>query len=716
MYIDTDITAKINKPIQRKIYLWKKADPNRQEDMARSLNEEFHLKFNFQSSINEMWNFIKTGLHKIMEDTVPSKLSSTRYHQAWITREVKQLSRRKKRSYVKAMKTKRRADINRYHQIKRATERKCKEAYKDFIENMISPDLTSNPKRFWGFIKSRRCESVGVAPLKDTDGLTYSDSESKANILNRQFSSVFNSNEDVNTIPRKGPSPHPDMDNITVTENGVRKLLGNLNIHKAAGPDEIPTRLLKEQSHHLAPTFTTFFQASVTQGQIPPDWKEANVVPIFKKGEKSKAANYRPVSLTVVTCKILEHIICSSIAKHLEEHGILTDAQHGFRKNRSCESQLILTVQDLAKSMDLGEQTDLILLDFSKAFDKVPHERLLYKAHYYGVRGSTLQWVRDFLSDRNQRVLVDGKSSTNAPVQSGVPQGSVLGPLMFLLFINDLPEYVHHSSVRLFADDCVLYRKIQSNSDIIKLQEDLNSLLQWESDWQMEFHPSKCQLLRVTNKRRPMASIYNIRGHNLEVVDSAKYLGVTIHKSLRWNEHIDTITKKANATRAFIQRNLQHCPRSTKATCYTTLVRPLVEYACTVWDPHTANNIQKLEAVQPRSARFVMNIYSQTSSVTSMLDTLQWSSLEERRARCKAVMMYRIVHGLVAVPPSELQPTMSAARGHTHRFMVPYARTQIYKQSFFPDGIRIWNSLPQRAVDSTSLDLFRQEVLACRLR
>jgi hypothetical protein len=180
--------------------------------------------------------------------------------------------------------------------------------------------------------------------------------------------------------------------------------------------------------------------------------------------------------------------------------------------------------------------------------------------------------------------------------------------------------------------------------------------------------------------------------------------------------YIDTITNKANSTRAFVQRNLPYCPRSIKATCYTTLVRPLVEYACTIWDPHTAQNIRKLEAVQRRSARFVMNNYTQSSSVTSMLDTLQWSSLEERRGRCKAIMMNRIVNGLVAIPPSDLHPTSSAARGHTNRFMVPYAMTLIYKQSFFPDGIRIWNSLPQRAIDSTSLDMFRQEVLACRLR
>jgi hypothetical protein len=186
----------------------------------------------------------------------------------------------------------------------------------------------------------------------------HTQSEKKANILNCQISSVFTSNEDIKTIPDKGQSTHPCIDNINITQNGVLKLLSNLNIHKAAGPDEIPTRLLKELAPYLAETFTTFFQASINQGTIPPDWKDTFVVPIFKKGDKFCASNYRPVSLTVVTCKILEHIICSSVAKYLETHGILNDAQHGFRKNRSCEFQLILTMQDLAKGIDLGEQID----------------------------------------------------------------------------------------------------------------------------------------------------------------------------------------------------------------------------------------------------------------------------------------------------------------------------------------------------------------------
>jgi hypothetical protein len=310
---------------------------------------------------------------------------------------------------------------------------------------------------------------------------------------------------------------------------------------------------------------------------------------------------------------------------------------------------------------------------------------------------------------------VDWKSSHTAPVQSGVPQGSVLRPLMFLLFINDLPDYVQSSTVRLFAYDCVLYRKIQNEADSKLLQEDMNNLLRWESEWQMEFHPSKCQLLRVTNKRKPSPTSYHVHGHKLELVDSAKYLGVVIHKTINWNTHIENISRKANSTRAFIQRNLQHYPHRIKAVCYTTLVRLLLEYACTVWDSFTNVNIQKLESVQRRSARFVMNDYRQTSSVTTMLNTLQWQQLAERRTRCKTVMMYRIVNGLIAIPPLELHTTSSVARGHIARFLVPYARTSTYRHSFFPDSIMIWNSLPQPLVESTSLDAFKQGVLSCSI-
>ena len=254
------------------------------------------------------------------------------------------------------------------------------------------------------------------------------------------------------------------MPNIEIEERGVHLLLANPNPKKAAGPDKLPTKLLKEIATEIAPILTALFRNSLNTGLVPGDWKHALVQPIFKKGDRSQAANYRPISLTSVCCKMMEHIVRRAITNHLDRNKITSDAQHGFRKRRSCESQLILTVHDLAEELDQQGQTDTILLDFSKAFDRVPHQRLLRKLEFYGIQGKVLRWIESFLSGRTQQVVVEGEHSSVGPVTSGVPQGSVLGPTLFLIYINDLGEEIR-AKVRLFADDTILYSKINTEKD-----------------------------------------------------------------------------------------------------------------------------------------------------------------------------------------------------------------------------------------------------------
>ena len=252
----------------------------------------------------------------------------------------------------------------------------------------------------------------------------------------------------------------------------------------------LSARALKECSSEIAPILAYIYNESLAQGNVPDDWRQANVAPVFKKGEKYDPANYRPVSLTCICCKTLENI--------------LADCQHGFCSQRSCETQLVQFFHDMVSNLDRAlnrghRQTDVIIIDFAKAFDKVPHRTLLYKLHYYGIRGSTHQWIASWLSERFQKVVlhVDGQASDPVPVLSGVPLGSVLGPFLFLIFINDLPDNIR-SSVCLFADDCVLYRNIKTLTDCQILQDDLNSLGQWETDWQMKFNVAKCHSMRVT--------------------------------------------------------------------------------------------------------------------------------------------------------------------------------------------------------------------------
>ncbi|MCG7868954.1 MAG: reverse transcriptase family protein, partial [Candidatus Thiodiazotropha taylori] len=503
-----------------------------------------------------------------------------------------------------------------------------------------------------------------------------------------------------NSLPTEAPS-------MKIHTNGVQKLLEGLNPHKASGPDEISARFLKEMAPSIAPALTLIFQASYDQGTVPLDWKGAFVTPLYKKGDKSKAANYRPVSLTSICSKTMEHIIHSHLMKYLDSHHILCDQQHGFRKRRSCETQLITTVHDLASGLDKRKQIDAILLDFSKAFDKVAHQRLAIKLHHYGVRNKTLAWIKSFLADRYQRVVLDGKTSSSSPVTSGVPQGTVLGPLLFLIYINDLPSRVS-STARLFADDCLLYREISSQEDAASLQEDLDHLQEWERDWQMLFNPDKCEHIRITNKRKIVQTSYNIHGHVLKETTKAKYLGVTIDSKLTWNSHVDVVTKRANQTISFLQRNLSSCPKDIKATSYKSLVRPQVEYAATVWDPPTKTSINKVEAVQRRAARFCQSDYRRTSSVTSMLQNLGWEDLSSRREQSKSIMMYRIVNHLVDIPAEKyLIHIGTSTRGHEIRFLVPYCHVVAFKSSFFPSTIRLWNSLPVSVVTAPSLDAFK---------
>jgi len=372
----------------------------------------------------------------------------------------------------------------------------------------------------------------------------------------------------------------------------------------------------------------------------------------------------------------------------------LNSLQHGFRKGRSCESQLIITVNDLAKGIDDSSQIDAILLDFSKAFDKVSHSRLLLKLKHYGIRNSTLSWVTNFLDGRTQDVVLDGQVSSESLVTSGVPQGTVLGPLLFLVYINDLPTRVS-STVRMFADDCLLYREVHSVQDTKRLQDDLDSLQAWEHDWLMEFNPSKCEAITFTKKTKPVRTKYKLHDQILATVSSARYLGVHINSKLSWNTHIDITAKKATQSLNFLRRNFSCCPLTIREQCYKTLVRPQLEYASSVWDNPVKRNVNKIEAVQRSAARFACRDHKHTSSVTAMLQKLQWDSLQERRAHSRVIMLYRIRNGLVAIPASTyLQPVTSHTRGSETRYRQIQCNTNVYSYTFFPTAICLWNTLP----------------------
>ena len=253
--------------------------------------------------------------------------------------------------------------------------------------------------------------------------------------MNDQFQSVFTDTNSTPTVPLEG-NTFPHIPPINITTGGVLQLLQELDPHKASGPDGIPSKFLKETSVSIAPSLTLIYQASLHQGELPSDWKMAYVTPVYKKGSRTNPSNYRPISLTCICCKLLEHIIYSAISSHANVHNIMCTNQHGFRKKRSCETQLLETVNDLTGALDAGYEADILFLDFSKAFYRVSHNCLLYKLLHYGINGPVHNWITNFLSDRHQQVILDNCYSNPCKVSSGVPQGFVLGPLLFLLSLS----------------------------------------------------------------------------------------------------------------------------------------------------------------------------------------------------------------------------------------------------------------------------------------
>ena len=321
-------------------------------------------------------------------------MPSRHFHQPWINTRIKQFSKKKQRLYNKARLTSSTEVFQAYKCFKRFVEKECRIAYNNYIADSLNTSCQNGSKRLWSYIKSRRKDNIGVGTLY-CDGLVYTDNQDKANVLNRYFSSVFTI-EDTTHLPAITEHNIPVMSPIIISPAGVANLLSNIKPFKAMGPDNIPAYLLKEIDLQISSFLAMIFQASLNQCKLPAEWKVAHVVPVFKKGDRSSPNNYRPISLTCLCCNILEHIIYSNIFAHLNQANILCKEQHGFREKRYCESQSIVTIDDFLQCLNNKGLIHAIFLDFTKAFNKVPHKRLCHKLASYGIKGSVLNGFQIF--------------------------------------------------------------------------------------------------------------------------------------------------------------------------------------------------------------------------------------------------------------------------------------------------------------------------------
>ena len=538
----------------------------------------------------------------------------------------------------------------------------------------LAKKIKHDTKSFYAYVRSRSSTRVKAGPLVNSDGTTMTSDEQMAEELNRYFASVF-TDEDITALPDAEPvfmgSEDEILRNIEITEEMVAKYLFRLREDKASGADELSPRFLLSIANEIVGPLTMIFRKSLTSGIVPDDWRTANVAPVFKKGKRSLCENYRPISLTSQICKLFETIVRDAVVKHLESHSLITESQHGFRRGHSCLSNLLDFLDKLTKSLNDGRTSDIIYLDFAKAFDKVPHKRLISKIRCHGIDGQVLSWIEAWLRDRRQRVCLRGSSSSWCRVCSGVPQGSVLGPVLFLIFINDLDTGVS-SDVLKFADDTKLFREVTSRQDSICIQEDLNRLVEWARIWQMQFNEGKCKVMHLGGRNEKFS--YTMNNHVLEETTLERDLGIQVSSDLKVSIHCQHSYNRANRILGLIKRTFVCRDQKTMINLYRTMVRPHLEYSVSAWSPHYKKDRILLERIQHRFTRFIPGCAS--LPYEERLRKLGLWSLEERRNRADLIEVYKILNGLSS--PSLKSLFVLDSYGKTRGTQYEIVQTSIY--------------------------------------
>lgn len=485
----------------------------------------------------------------------------------------------------------------------------------------------------------------------------------------------------------------------------MQEKLKRLKPGSAAGPDRLGAQLLQELSSQIASPLATVMRKSVEEGVIPED-----VTAIFKKGSKSSPENYRPISLTSVCCKMLESILKDEIVSHLERNKLIRPSQHGFLRGKSCVTNLVEFLEKVTAQIDAGKPVDVVFLDFAKAFDKVPVERLLKKLQGHGIGGHLLRWIRAWLTGRRQKVVLNGKASDWADVLSGVPQGSVLGPLLFLIFINDLDDSAQVvETVSKFADDTKLAQTVESDEDCEKLQSALNNLMDWARKWGMQFNVSKCKIMHLGHNNRKHT--YHMGSNQLTSTEEEKDLGVIMNCKLKPSSQCCKAARTAQTVLGQISRAFHFRDRTVFLQLYKQYVRPHLEFSVQAWSPWQQADIEVLEKVQRRAIQMISGLKSQVYE--ERLIELEITTLEERRHQADMALMYKIVTGKEAVEPETwFRPAAGGARENRSaadplNVRVNHGRLEVRRNFFSVRVTETWNKIPRRIKEMRTVGGFK---------
>ena len=520
--------------------------------------------------------------------------------------------------------------------------------------------------------------------------------------------------------------------NITTTSQLPELKLTNIDIIQAINEiksssscahHDIPAKVLKECKLSLATPLRLFWQKSFDSAQIPKHYKTQIIKPIHKKGNKTKAENYRPVVETPHEGKVFERVLRRKLVNYLEDNNLLNSNQHGFRKQHNCTTQLLSYLNNIYDNLIDQNETDCIYIDFSKAFDKIDHKILLAKLNYYKINGTYIKWIEQFLENRTQTVFLNNTYSYSAHVQSGVPQGSVLGPVLFIIYINDLPQCIKDSAVLTFADDTKVVSKVSTVTDTLNLQLNLNKIISWSHHNNMELNENKFELMSFklntdNNNVKLLKSLPLYNEHTtyyatkqIDISPSpwVRDLGVLVDNKLNWSQHISTICKKSKQISGWVLSVFYSREKSIMLTLFNSLIRSKLEYGCELWSPYLTKDINYIEQIQRSFTFRIENM--QELNYWDRLSKLNISSLQRRREKIIIIHIWKILNKMY--PNSSNLDFKEHIRTNSIRAILKplpklkgMALTK-YEESFSIRGAKLWNLLPPELTKITNLNLFK---------
>ena len=702
-------------PYHRLVWLYKDGDYEGYRTSLSSANWEECFESDDMDNACKMWT------EKVLNTArtfIPNRLVLIRPRdKPWYTNELRSMKRKVHRIYNKAKRTDTVANWERYKLIQQEYKKALDDAeltHKRNLNEKLCENRNSKP--WWTLVKDiiGKGGSETYPPVTDPVSKTpvYDDGK-KTGVFNSFFLSLTAIDLSNAKLPDNSITDSDlFLETIEVTESEILELLNNINPNKASGPDGISPRILKEAGPAIVPSLTKLIKMSLQQCKVPKLWKKANVIPIHKKESKEELNNYRPISLLPVASKILEKVIFKNVYNYLHENELLSKHQSGFRPKDSTVNQLSFMYHEFCKALDMKKDVRLVFCDVSKAFDKVWYQGLLYKLRKNGIKGNLLHWFQDYLTDRKQRVIIRGESSSWGSIMAGVPQGSVLGPLLFLIYINDIVDVVN-CNLKLYADDTCLYVTTDDPvSSATCLNNNLDNVLSWSRQWLVNFNPNKTKSMIISNKKSNHPPLY-FDGQPIEEVDNHKHLGIILNNKLNWKDHVSNIVKSVSKLLDVMHKLHKDLDRKSLETIYQSFVRPKLEYACIIWDDCFDQDTESLEKCQLRAARIVTGAKRGTSH-EKLYEETKWTKLKVRREQYKLCFTYKVVNNvtpeyLVEILPNVVNKQYLLRNNNIEQYR---CRTEKYYRSLFPDIIRKWNNLDEILKAQPSYSVFKNLITA----